>query len=118
MIKFNKITTGAGNDFERATELIKNMVTKYGMYMPYSPTVYILDRDKTNCLSEHKRLEIETFIEKILAEMFNNVINILERSMDELTLLAESLYTNEYISYDDIKKLLPGIESTYIIKDE
>ena len=89
------------------------MVTKRGMYMPFAPTVYTLDRNKSNSVSETKRLEIESFIEENLSKMFNNVLSIIEKHINELELIANELYIKECITYDDINKLLPNIENYY-----
>jgi cell division protease FtsH len=118
IVKFNKITTGAGNDFERATNIMRDMVTKRGMYIPFSPSVYVLDRNKAECVSETKRLEIETFVEEKLAIMFKDVISIIETNINELELLANELYDKECITYEDIKLLLPDKECVYSLTDD
>ena len=91
------------------------MVRKRGMFIPFAPTVYTLDRNKINNFSETKRLEIEIFIENNLSTMFNNVLSIIETHINELELIANTLYIEEHITYDDINKLLPNKENYYKI---
>lgn len=115
IIKFNKITSGASNDFKKASDLIKDMIINKSMFEQFFPVVYTLDRNDSNHVSENKRYEIECYIEKVLINIYNNVINILENNIDKLDLIAEELYNKEYIIYDDIKRLLPNSECFYDI---
>lgn len=112
IIKFNLITSGASNDFEKATRIIELMITKLGMYKEFAPTVYNLNRNSTLQLSEAKRKDIEDFIQLQLKKIFNDVLNILEKNKSSLEKLAEKLLVEETIEYDEIKNLLPNMENS------
>jgi len=110
-------TTGAGNDIERATDLARKMVTKWGMSESLGPQALALKDDSVFLgreLVTHKdhsedtsRL-IDAEIKRILDEAYETAKRILSENMDALHLIAESLLERETISGAEIKKILAG----------
>jgi len=116
-IIFNELTTGAGNDIERATELARKMVCEWGMSERLGPLTYgkkeqeiFLGReitqhrdfseDTAKIIDEEVRIIVET------AEIRAN--KILKDNLKSLKLLAETLLEHEVIDGEDIKRLLEG----------
>ena len=98
------ISTGASNDLERATNIAKAMVMKYGMSDALGPVVYdtdsgevFLGRDygHTKSYSEQVAAEIDEEIKRIVEEGYARCRSILEANMDILRLTAEYLLENE-----------------------
>jgi len=110
IIKFNKATTGASNDFEKATKIVESMITKHGMYD--SPMVYEMNRTSSYCVSDTKRHEIENLIKVKLTNIYDEVLNILRHHSDQLDLLAQKLLDSEYMDYEQIKELFPDFEDS------
>ncbi|VBB17751.1 ATP-dependent metallopeptidase FtsH/Yme1/Tma family protein [Yasminevirus sp. GU-2018] len=111
LVKFNVLSTGASNDFEKATNIVTAMVTKYGLYPEFSQSVYELSRESPYCVSEQKRIEIENFVQKELQKAFSNVIMILKKYSKELDKLAQKLLEDEIVDYAQIKEILPKLEN-------
>ena len=109
------ISTGASNDIERATEIARDMVMRYGMSGKIGPVSYksgshevFLGRDygSTSNYSETMATEIDEEISSILKEAYDRCENLLNEHMDDLHTLADYLFVNEKISGEDLKKLL------------
>ena len=118
VVRFGKITSGASNDFERATEIIKQMVTRLGMFPGFAPMIYEMSRDSGSCVSEQKRTEIENFVQNHLESMFNNVLDLLEKFRPELDKLSLTLMDSEIIGYDKIKLMFPELEDSVTLKNQ
>lgn len=116
VVKFNTISSGAGSDFEKATKIIENMITKHGMYHNYAPMVYSMNRDAPDHISDSKRAEIEDTIQTELSHMFNEVLSILERYKPQLDRLAQKLLADDMVEYSQIKQMFPDIESSIILE--
>lgn len=116
IVKFNIVSSGAGSDFEKATKIIENMITKHGMYHDYAPMVYCMDRESSECISDSKRSEIEDTIQVELSQMFNNVLSILEKFKPHLDRLAQKLLIDEMIDYSQIKQMFPDIEASVVLE--
>ena len=112
IIKFNKITTGASNDFEKATKIIELMITSYGMYEKYCPMIFDLSRNSPNCVSDKIRTEIEITIRSELQNIYKNVSLILKTHFTQLDQLSQKLLEHEIIDYAQIKEMFPDLEST------
>jgi cell division protease FtsH len=115
IVKFNTISSGAGSDFEKATKIIENMITKHGMYCNYAPMVYCMNRNSPECVSDNKRTDIENSIQSELNHIFNNVLSILEKYKPQLDKLAQKLLEDELVEYSQIKHMFPDIESSISI---
>ncbi len=109
------ICTGASNDMERATEIARKMVTKYGMSERLGPVTYgsdnnevFLGRDfsSTPNYSQEIAAEIDQEITNIITTQYRRAIDILKENISKLHLVAQELYRNEKISGDDFKKIM------------
>lgn len=119
MNKFDgMMTTGASNDFERATEIAKNMIVKYGMNENFGYMTYELNHNSKNCVSDINRSTIENKIKMILDDCYNFTDKIIKDNMNELDILSKNLIEHETISYQNICELIPLYENTVEIKDK
>ncbi len=117
------ICTGASNDIERATELARKMVTKFGMSEKLGLVTYgtgndevFLGRDfsATPNYSERIAATIDEEIESIIMTQYNRAIEILKGSMDKVHLVAQELFLNEKI---DGERFIEIMESQNEIKE-
>jgi len=113
----NDISTGASNDIQRATEIARGMVTKYGMSDNLGPITFgsgeqevFLGKDygTVRNYSEEIAKEIDQEIKKIVTDGYKRCEEILKENMDKLHVLAEYLIENEKIDGDDFLKLMNG----------
>ena len=111
------ISTGASNDIERATELARDMVTRYGMSDLVGPVSYssgnhevFLGRDYNNMrnYSETVASEIDQEINRIVKESYSRCEAILKNNTDKLHELAKYLIKHEKIDAADFEKLMKG----------
>lgn len=114
-ISLDDISTGASNDLQRATEICRDMVTKYGMSDSVGPVVYddgngevFLGKDYGHVknYSEQTSARIDAEVEKIMREAYTKTVNILKEHFDKLELLAETLIKKEKISGEEFKSLM------------
>ncbi len=112
----NQITTGAGNDFERATSIARKMVCEWGM-SPLGPMAFgqkdemvFLGRDMMvhNEYSEETARRIDQEIKKIIDESYSNARSIMEKHRDELETIAALLLEKESLSSAEIQLILAG----------
>lgn len=101
------ISTGAGNDLERATELARSMVTKWG----FSDTglLSVSERD-FELLSEDTKEKIDEQVRKLLDTAYEQAINILKEHHDDLHEVATALIEQETINVNEFLVLI-GEES-------
>ena len=111
------ICTGASNDIERATEMARNMVTKYGMSDSLGPINYgsgdhevFLGKDYGNIrnYSEAVAAEIDEEINRIIHSSYKRCEEILKAHSDKLKQLAEYLIEYEKIDGDDFRAMMEG----------
>jgi len=112
-------TTGASNDFERATQLARSMVTQWGMTDALGPMVYgerehepFLGREitrQTN-ISEETARKIDTEVRKLVEDNYDRAKLILEKHMDQLHALAKALIKYETLDRKDIDEVMAGHE--------
>ncbi len=111
---FNEITTGAHNDFERATKIARAMVTEYGMsdlgpvqFEQQEGSVFLgRDYNKSRNFSGQVAFEIDQEQRKIINECYEKTKEIIKNNMDLLTLIAESLLKKETITKEEIEYLV------------
>ena len=109
-INFNEITTGAHNDFEKATKIARAMVTEYGMsdlgpvqLEQQSESVFIgRDYNKTRNFSDTVAHEIDIEIRKIMDECYKNATKILKENIDLVHLIANALLEKETLTHEEI----------------
>ncbi len=111
------ISTGASNDIERATDIARSMVTRYGFSEKLGPIVYghdnsevFLGRDYSQGrnYSENVAAEIDGEIRELIETGYENARQILEENMSQLNVVAEYLIKNEKIDGADFEKLMKG----------
>jgi len=112
------ISTGASNDIERATELARKMVTKYGMSETLGPIAFggsdsdeiFLGRDfgHTRNYSEEIAARIDKEIEKIIMDAYAKTREKLTRHMDKLEEVAAYLLEHENMDGETFKALMEG----------
>ena len=113
------LTTGAGNDIERATELARRMVCEWGMSEKLGPLTFgkreeqiFLGREiaKHKDYSEETAVEIDQEVRRIVNEAYERAKGLLESNREALVRLAEELLTREVLDSDQIKTLVEGGE--------
>ncbi|MCD6681193.1 MAG: ATP-dependent zinc metalloprotease FtsH [Burkholderiaceae bacterium] len=113
----NQMTTGASNDFERATQLARDMVTRYGMSDLLGTMVYaenegeiFLGRSitKTTNMSEETMRKVDSEIRKIIDEQYARARSILEEHRDQVEAMAKALLEWETIDSDQIDDIMAG----------
>lgn len=109
------ICTGASNDIERATELARKMITKFGMSERLGLVTYgndnnevFLGRDfsSTPNYSEKTSAAIDEEIESIVMSQYNKALDILKNHMDKLHAVSKVLFENEKISGDEFRAIM------------
>ena len=122
-IVFNEMTTGAHNDFEKATKIARAMVTEYGMsslgpvQFEHQESSVFLGRDynKSRNFSSQVAYQIDEEIRKIIGEQYEVTKKIISQNMDLLKLIAETLLEYETITKEQIDYL---VEHGKMPKDE
>ena len=111
---FNEMTTGAHNDFEKATKIARSMVTEYGMsdlgpvQFEHQESSVFLGRDynKSQNFSIQVANEIDEQVRKIILEQYKITKDILSKNMDLLDLIANALLEYETITKEQIDYLV------------
>ncbi|HEX5312308.1 ATP-dependent zinc metalloprotease FtsH [Aquabacterium sp.] len=113
----NQMTTGASNDFERATAIARDMVTRYGMTDELGPVVYadnegevFLGRSitKTTNMSEETMQKVDKQIRKIIDEQYATARKLIEDNQDKMHAMAKALLEWETIDADQINDIMEG----------
>jgi cell division protease FtsH len=113
----NQMTTGASNDFERATQIARDMVTRYGMSEELGPMVYgenegeiFLGRSVTTQknVSEATMQRVDSEIRKIIDQQYAVARRILESGRDKVEAMAAALLEFETIDSDQIDDVMNG----------
>jgi cell division protease FtsH len=116
-IIFNQLTTGAGNDIERATELARKMVCEWGMSDKLGPLAYgakeeelFLGREITRSrnFSEQTAIAIDAEVRKIVTSAMKRSEKILRDNVSTLHRLATALLEREILDADEIDKIMRG----------
>jgi len=113
----NQMTTGASNDFERATHIARDMVTRYGMSDLLGPMVYgenegevFLGRSITRTvnMSEETMRKVDAEIRKIIDQQYAVARKLLEENRDKVEAMAGALLELETIDSDQIDDIMAG----------
>jgi cell division protease FtsH len=113
----NQMTTGASNDFERATSIARDMVTRYGMTDELGPMVYaenegevFLGRSvtKTTSMSEDTMRKVDGVIRRIIDEQYGTARRLIEDNKDKMHAMAHALLEWETIDADQIDDIMGG----------
>ncbi len=119
-IVFGRMTTGAGNDIEKATEIARKMACEWGMSEKLGPLAYgkkeesiFLGRDyaqRTQDYSEQTAQEIDQEVRAIVQRQYVRVKDFLTRDSDKLKRLSDSLIERETLDSEEIAAVLEGRE--------
>ncbi len=111
------VTTGASNDIQRATEMARNMVTKWGLSKKMGPLMYEEEEGEVflgKSVSQRKHISDETAVSidqevrSIIDECYSTATQILEENRERLNSMAEALMTYETIDADQIDDIMNG----------
>ena len=113
-IEFNEVTTGAHDDFKRATKIARSMVTEYGMSKlgpmmleePSANTFLGRDYTKNRNISDIVAHEIDEEMRSIINECYEKTKKILTKNKDLLDLIANTLLEEETITKEQIDYLV------------
>ena len=120
-IIFNDTSTGVSNDLERAAELARRMVTKFGMSAKLGPVSFGSSNDEvflgkdfshTNNYSDRTAFEIDEEVNKIISESFERCKALLEDNIDKLHEVAAYLIENEKMSGEKFSEIMTGSENS------
>lgn len=109
----NEITTGASNDFGRATNIIKNMILKYGMDEDFGPINYLKegeDQAFTNPYSEQTAQLVDEKIKTYLADAYKKAKKILKDHEVLIHQMAGILLEKEYLSNEEFTEMMKSKE--------
>jgi cell division protease FtsH len=124
-IALNHMTTGAGNDLERATDLARKMVTEWGMSEKLGPLTFgkkdehiFLGKEiaRHKDYSERTAIDIDEEIKKIVLDAYNTSKKLVTENLDLLEALAKSLLEKETMDGDEIESLIREAESKRTIQ--
>ena len=116
-IKFKDVTTGASNDFEKATELARRMVTQYGMSDSLGPIQYgrgnhqvFLGRDlgEERNYSEEIASKIDAEVRRIIETCYERGRQLLTQNWDKVERMVASLLDYETVEADEVRAILEG----------
>jgi len=113
-VVFGEITTGAENDFEKATKIVRAMVTEYGMsdlgpiqFEQHEGSTFLgRDYNKTRNFSEGVAGEIDAEMRKIMDSCYKNAKKIIKENRDLLDLIANTLLEYETLTKEQIDYLV------------
>lgn len=127
-ITFKEVTTGAHNDFQKATAIARAMVTEYGMselgpiqYEQRSGNVFLgRDYNKDKNFSDHLARQIDEQIHKIISACYDRCRKVLLENQDLVKLIAETLLQYETLTKEQIDELVEKgkLESTAYSLDD
>ena len=112
------ITTGASNDIERATELARNMVTKWGLSEELGPMRYGDETDEPflgrsagsakQDISDETASKIDKEVKLIISDCYSKATDLLKENLDNLHLMAKSLVEYETLDSEQIDDIMAG----------
>lgn len=114
----NGVTTGASNDIKRATELARNMVTKWGLSEKLGPLMYDDDNEEVflgrsagnapKVYSPETAQRIDEEVRTIIDDCYEHAKKLIEDNMDKLTAMADALMKFETIDTEQIDAIMAG----------
>ncbi len=113
----NQMTTGASNDFERATQIARDMVMRYGMSDALGPMVYaenegevFLGRSvtKTTNMSEQTMQQVDSEVRRIIDTQYNLARKLIEENQDKIHAMAKALLEWETIDVEQLDDIMNG----------
>jgi cell division protease FtsH len=114
-IFMHQMSTGASNDFERATKLARDMVTRYGMSETLGTMVYVdndqdsfFGRMSSRTVSEATQQKVDAEVRRILDEQYSLARKLLEENRDKVEAMTAALLEWETIDADQINDIMEG----------
>ncbi|MFH1862819.1 MAG: ATP-dependent zinc metalloprotease FtsH [bacterium] len=117
LLVFGQLTTGAGSDIERATEIARKMVCEWGMSEKLGPLSFgkkeeeiFLGREiaKHRDYSEQTAIDIDQEVRRIVVDAADKAFKLLQENLDKLHRLAEALLEHEILDGEEIDQVLAG----------
>lgn len=111
----NQQSTGASNDFERATKMARAMVTKYGMSEKMGVMVYDDDENdgyfggSTRTISEATQQKVDEEVRRILEEQYSVARRLIEGNPDKMHAMVDALMKWETIDRDQLQDIMAGL---------
>ena len=115
------VTTGASNDIQRATQIARNMVMKWGLSDTMGPLLYEEDEDevfigksvtRSKNVSDETMSKIDIEIRKLINSCYAEAEKILKKNEDKLHIMAEALMKYETIEANQVKQIMENEEIT------
>src|ERR1700675_623750 len=116
-IFMHQMTTGAGNDFERATQMARDMVTRYGMSDTLGPMVYAENEGEVflgrsiatqKNVSEATMQKVDLEIRRIIDEQYGLARKLIEGNRDKVEMMAKTLLEWETLDTDQVEDVMQG----------
>jgi cell division protease FtsH len=113
----SKVTTGASNDIQKATEIARNMVTKWGLSDKVGPLTLGGDDEEVflgHSITRHKEVSeatssiVDAEVRSIIARNYARAEKVLRDNLDKLHAMAEALVKYETIGADQINDIMAG----------
>jgi cell division protease FtsH len=122
MLIFGKLSTGASDDLNKATDIARNMVMRYGMDETLGQAIYVEDQPRflegvyrppgaNATYSQETAREIDTAVRKLVDKAFERATAILSRHRKELEEVAKKLLEQETLTAEDLPKIPPEPEA-------
>ncbi len=117
MFGADAVTTGASNDIERATELARNMVTRWGLSDRLGPQTYSEESGEVflgRSVTQHKQVSdvtahvIDEEVRRVIDSNYQRAYKIIQTNMDKLQTMSEALIKYETIDEEMIKDIMEG----------
>jgi cell division protease FtsH len=117
-ITMDTLTTGAGNDLERATDLARRMVCEWGMSDAMGPLTFgkkeeqiFIGREiaQHQDYSEDTALKIDREVKKFVTDNYHRAHGLLTESKESVMQIAEALLTREVLDGDQVRRLAAGL---------
>jgi len=110
-----QMTTGASNDFERATQMARNMVTQWGMSESLGPMVYGDNQGEaynpmiaSNNMSEATMKSVDEEVRRIIDQQYALARKLIEKNREKIEVMAKALLEWETINSDQIRDIMEG----------
>ncbi len=111
----NQQSTGASNDFERATKMARAMVTKYGMSDALGVMVYEEDENSgyfggsSRTISEATQQKVDDEVRRILEQQYDIARELIEHNADKMHAMVDALMKWETIDRDQLQDIMAGL---------
>lgn len=112
------VTTGASNDIQRATQMARNMVTKWGLSEELGPLLYVEEEgevflgrsaaSQSKSVSSNTAKAIDKEVRKIIDQCYARAKELLEKNRDRLEMMKDALLEYETIDADQISDIMSG----------